>query len=111
MKKERSKIKKKEAGKKRATLVRFLATAPMKGEEQQKESPFDLLIESCFNGTEQEKRANIKAASKRIEATTEKGRALLVHAAITLLNTSDKQTQREAAVVLSSHDVGRQVEE
>ena len=70
MKKERSTIKKKEAGKKKATLVRFLAMAPMSGKEQQQESPFDLLIESCFSGTEQEKRANIKAASKRIEATT-----------------------------------------
>ena len=70
MKKERSTIKKKEAGKKKATLVRFLAMAPMSGKEQQQESPFDLLIESCFSGTEQEKRANIKTASKRIEATT-----------------------------------------
>ena len=70
MKKERSTIKKKEARKKKATLVRFLPMAPMSGKEQQQESPFDLLIESCFSGTEQEKRANIKAASKRIEATT-----------------------------------------
>ena len=70
MKKERSTIKEKEAGKRKATLVRFLATAPTSGKEQQRESPFDLLIESCFSGKKQEKRANIKATSKKIEATT-----------------------------------------
>ena len=56
-------------------------------------------------------RAYLKTASKHIKTTKEIGRKLLVEAALILLGADDKLMQREAAVVLSSHDVGRDIAE
>jgi len=55
-------------------------------------------------------RAYLKTASKHIKTTKEIGRKLLVEAALVLLGADDKLMQREA-VVLSSHDVGRDIAE
>ena len=111
MKVKRSKFRKKAAKIKKIELLRFLATAPKTNIEQQPDISFEQLLDKCFVGQESEKRAYLKTASKHIKTTKEIGRKLLVEAALILLGADDKLMQREAAVVLSSHDVGRDIAE
>ena len=108
MKEARSKIRRKAAKIKKSELVRFLATAPKTGVAQQPDSSFEQLLDKCFVGLDGEKRASLKIAARRVETTKEIGRKLLVEAALILLGADDKLMQREAAVVLSNHDVGRE---
>jgi hypothetical protein len=92
-------------------ILKILSEEAGEGGVQQLPTSFDKLLQNCYEGTDQSKRSSLKLASKHEGSTTDEGRLLLVDTALTLLGCADKVLQREAAVVLSSHDLGRESQE
>ena len=56
-------------------------------------------------------RKSLRDASRRQETDREDCRSKLIDAALLLLGSDDKLMQREAAVVLCGHDIGREPQE